>query len=137
LKELIMTTLTIKTVTAADVAAGLTDDWCYSDAFKEIYGYRPRGEYLNSPEYVAEFWNEFDVLFAEAEAQDRADLAAACAAYGFEATTWSSFYEQREEQEYLERLEGLIVQEEEAAERAEFYRRGSPAPVIEAWAHGA
>ena len=132
-----MTKITAKTVTAAQVAAGLTDDWCYSDAFKDIYGYRPRGEFVNSPEYVARFWNEFDVLFAEAEAQDRAGLAAACEAHGIEATTWSSYYDQREAQEYLERQEYLAAEEAAAAERAKYFRRGSPAPAIEAWAHGA
>jgi LmbE family N-acetylglucosaminyl deacetylase len=132
-----MTKITAATVTAAQVEAGLTDDWCYSDAFKEIYGYRPRGEYVNSPGYVAEFWNSFEELFDAAQEQDRADLAAACEAHGIEATTWSSYYDQRDEQVHLEYQEYIAAEEAAAAERAEFYRRGSPAPAIEAWAYGA
>jgi len=126
-----------KTVTAAQVAAGLTDDWCYSDAFKEIYGYRPRGEYLNDPEYVAEFWNSFEELFAIAAEEDAQALAAACEAHGIEATTWMSYYEQREAQDAILEAKYRAEEEAAAAEKAEFYRRGSPAPVLEAWAHGA
>lgn len=132
-----MTTLTSKTVTAADVAAGLTDDWCYSDAFKEIYGYRPRGEFVTSPEYVAHFWNSFDELFAEAEAQDRADLAAACEAVGISVNSWMAYYDYLAAQQFAEYKEQQAMEEAAAAVKAEFYRRGSPAPVIEAWAHGA
>ena len=132
-----MTTLTIETVTAADVVAGLTDDWCYSDAFKEIYGYRPRGEFVNSPEYVAEFWNEFDVLFDAVVEQDRADLTAACEAVGIPVTSWMVYYNYIAAQRQAEHEEFKAVEAAVAAEKAEFYRRGSPAPVIEAWAHGA
>ena len=132
-----MTTLTAKTVTAADVAAGLTDDWCYSDAFKEIYGYRPRGEFVTSPEYVAEFWNEFDVLFDAVVEQDRADLTAACEAVGIPVTSWMAYYDYTAAQRQAEYEEFKAVEAAVAAEKAEFYRRGSPAPVIEAWAHGA
>ncbi len=126
-----------KTVTAAQVAAGLTDDWCYSDAFKEIYGYRPRGEYLNCPEYVAEFWNSFDELFAAAQEQDAADLAAACEAVGIPVTNWMAYYDFLEAKDQAEREAYEAMEAEAAAEKAEFYRRGSPAPVLEAWAHGA
>ena len=132
-----MTTITAKTVTAADVVAGLTDDWCYSDAFKEIYGYRPRGEFVTSPEYVAEFWNSFDELFAEAQRQDRADLEAACEAVGIPVTTWMAYYDFLEAKDLAEREAYDAMEAEYAAERAEYFRRGSPAPVIEAWAHGA
>ena len=132
-----MTTLTSKTVTAADVAAGLTDDWCYSDAFKEIYGYRPRGEFVTSPEYVAEFWNSFDELFDAVKAQDRADLEAACEAVGIPVTSWMAYYDFLEAKDLAEREECLAAEKAAAAERAEYFRRGSPAPVIEAWAHGA
>lgn len=126
-----------KTVTAAQVEAGLTDDWCYSDAFKEIYGYRPRGEYLNCPEYVAEFWNSFEELLAAANEESEMALAAACEAHGIEATTWMSYYEQREAQDLVLEAKYRAEEEAAAAEKAEFYRRGSPAPVLEAWAHGA
>ena len=132
-----MTTITAKTVTAADVVAGLTDDWCYSDAFKEIYGYRPRGEFVNSPEYVAEFWNSFEENFAEAQRQDRADLEAACEAVGIPVTTWMAYYDFLEAKDLAEREAYDAMEAEYAAERAEYFRRGSPAPVIEAWAHGA
>ena len=126
-----------KTVTAAQVAAGLTEDWCYSDAFKEIYGYRPRGEYLNDPEYVAEFWNSFEERFAEVQAQDAADLAAACEAVGIPVTNWMAYYDFLEAKDQAEREAYEAMEAEAAAEKAEFYRRGSPAPVLEAWAHGA
>lgn len=124
-------------VTAAQVEAGLTADWCYSDAFKEIYGYRPRGEYVNSPEYVAEFWNSFDELFTQAQAVDKADLFAACEAVGIPVTTWTAYYDYLEAKDLVEREMYEAQEAEAAAEKAEYYRRGSPAPVLEAWAHGA
>jgi hypothetical protein len=126
-----------KTVTAAQVEAGLTDDWCYSDAFKEIYGYRPRGEYVNSPEYVADFWNSFEENFAEAQRQDAEDLQAACDAAGIPNTGWMAYYDFLEAKDLAEREAYEAMEAEAAAEKAEFYRRGSPAPVLEAWAHGA
>lgn len=131
------TALTAATVTAAQVSAGLTDSWCYSDAFKDVHGFRPRGEYLNSPEYVAEFWNSFDELFDQAQAQDRADLEAACEAVGIPVTTWSAYYDHLEAEDQAEREAYELAEQMAAEERAEFYRRGSPAPIIEAWAHGA
>ncbi len=132
-----MTKITAATVTAAQVEAGLTDGWCYSDAFKEIYGYRPRGEYVNSPGYVAEFWNSFEELFDAAQEQDRADLAAACEAVGIPVTNWMAYYDFLEAKDQAEREAYEAMEAEYAAERAEFYRRGSPAPAIEAWAYGA
>jgi hypothetical protein len=132
-----MTAITITTVTAAQVAAGLTDDWCYSDAFKSIYGYRPRGEYINSPEYVARFWNEFDVLCAEAEAQDREDLAAACEAAGIPVTNWTAYYDWLEAKDRADEAAFYAEQAEIAAEKAEYFRRGTPTHAVEAWAHGA
>jgi len=132
-----MIKITAATVTAAQVEAGLTDDWCYSDAFKEIYGYRPRGEYVNSPEYVAEFWNSFEELFDAVQEQDRADLTAACEAVGIPVTNWMDYYDFLEVKDQAEREAYQAMEAEYAAERAEFYRRGSPAPAIEAWAHGA
>lgn len=127
-------TPTADTVTAAQVEAGLTASWCYSDAFKDIYGYRPRTEYLNSPEYVAEFWNSFDELFDQVQAQDKADLETACEAAGIPVTTWAAYYDfvkAKLEREWFEQHQTEL---EAAEERAAFYRRGSPAPVIEAWA---
>lgn len=126
-----------KTVTAAQVGAGLTDDWCYSDAFKEIYGYRPRGEYVNSPEYVADFWNSFEENFAEAQRQDAEDLQTACDAVGIPNTGWMAYYDFLEAKDQAEREAYELAEMEAAEEKAEFYRRGSPAPVLEAWAHGA
>jgi hypothetical protein len=131
-----MTAISAKTVTAAQVEAGLTDEWCYSDAFKEVYGYRPRGEYLNKPGYVAEFWNRFDELLAVAKAEEEEALAIICARHGIVATTWSSYYDQREEQDYLRYQEERAAAAEATAEKAEYFRRGSPAPVLEAWAYG-
>lgn len=131
------TALNAATVTAAQVEAGLTDGWCYSDAFKEIYGYRPRGEYLNSPGYVADFWNNFEAMFAEAQELDRQDLKAACEAVGIPVTNWSAYYDFLETKDLMERERYEAEEAAAAEERAEFYRRGSPAPVIEAWAHGA
>lgn len=134
-----MTSLPVSTatVTGGHLAAGLTDDWCYSDAFKDIYGYRPRGEYLNSPEYVAEFWNDHERLFAESQEQDRRDLEAACEAVGIPVTTWSAYYDHLEAEDLAEREALELAEEDARLEREEFYRRGSPAPVVQAWEHGA
>jgi hypothetical protein len=48
-----------------------------------------------------------------------------------------SYYDQREAQDAILEAKYRAEDEAAAAEKAEFYRRGSPAPVLEAWAHGA
>lgn len=123
-------------ITAADVLAGKTAGWCYSDAFKEIYGYRPRGEYLSSPEAEADFWNSFEenLQRVEEEAQDHLRLLGE--EHGRIFLNWSAyydFYEAQREAEYRAAEEAHAARE---AARLEFCRRGSPQPVIQAWEHG-
>jgi hypothetical protein len=128
--------LNAKNVTPADVAAGLTDTWCYSDAFKEIHGFRPRGDYWNNPEAVARFWNTFDEEFQRVEDEEQEHLRALGEQHGRifrNMSAYYDFYEARQEQEWLEQA----AQKREAEEaRAEFFRRGSPTPIIDAWEHG-
>lgn len=127
------TQLDPKTVTAADVEAGLTQSWCYSDAYKEIYGSRPRG---HTAAQEASFWNIFDVLWANMEAEEAADLAALGDFHDREFKNWAAYYdflEEKREHEYREEVEARRVA---AEKRREFFRRGSPVPYIQAWEHG-
>lgn len=120
-------------ITAADVAAGVTAGWCYSDAYKEIYGFRPRG---HSDEQEASFWNDFDRLWAEMQEQEAAQLAALCEHHGQDFPNFMAYYNFLDEVREAEYREECAAREAALAVRAEFYRRGSPAPVIDAWEHG-
>jgi hypothetical protein len=120
-------------ITAADVAAGVTAGWCYSDAHKEVYGFRPRG---HTDEQEASFWNDFCRLWADMQAEEAAQLAALSEHYGQEFTTYSTYYNFLDEQSEAEYREEKAAWASRAAERAEFFRRGSPASIIDAWEHG-
>lgn len=120
-------------ITAADVLAGVTASWCYSDAHKEIYGYRPRG---HSAEQEASFWNDFDRLWADMQAEEAAQLQALRDFHGEEFPNFMAYYnylDELRERQYQEEREARRAAE---AARAEFFRRGSPAPVIDAWEYG-
>ena len=123
-------------ITAADVLAGKTAGWCYSDAFKSIYGYRPRGEYLNSPEAEASFWNSYEEESQRVEAEEQDTLRFYGEEHGRIFPTFSAYYdfiEAEEERRYCEAKEARRAAQ---AEREEFHRRGSPQPIIQAWEHG-
>lgn len=122
-----------KNITAADVLAGMTADWCYSDAHKDIYGFRPRG---HSAEQEAWFWNNFDSLWQNMQEEDERQLQSLRDHYQQEFPTWMSYFDfmdDRREQEYQAQLDEQAMAQ---AERREFLRRGSPLPIIQAWEHG-
>jgi hypothetical protein len=125
--------LNAQTVTASDVEAGLTATWCYSDAYKEIHGFRPRG---HSSEMEASFWNNFDRLWADMVAEEAAQLAALCDHHGQDFPNFMAYYNFLDEVREAEYREECAAREAAEAERAEFNRRGSPMPFIDSWEHG-
>lgn len=125
--------MTKQTITAADVLAGVTAGWCYSDAHKEVYGFRPRG---HSAEQEASFWNDFDRLWADMQAQEDEDLRAHGEYYGRTFQNFMEFYNFMDDEREREYQEEHEAREAALAARAEFYRRGSPVPILEAWDYG-
>lgn len=132
-----MSTLTLKTVTPADVAAGLTDSWCYSDAFKDINGFRPCGEYFNSPEYIAEFWNTFEEASDRVQEEERQQLAYLGEEHGRIFANWMAYYDFLDQRE-LEAAEAAEAERREQ-ERLKQERecRFSVLVVVESWEEGA
>lgn len=125
--------LNAQTVTAADVEAGLTVDWCYSDAYKEIHGFRPRG---HSAAQEASFWNTFEEEFERVAEEEAQQLASLGEHYGRIFPSYSAYYNFLDEQSEAEYRAEKAAREAAAAERAEFNRRGSPMPLVDAWEHG-
>lgn len=102
----------------------------YSDAFKDINGYRPRGEYLHTREYLIDFWETFNDRLAQVEAEDAAQLAA----LGF--PTWMDYYNHLDRQHALKCVSQKLLDEAIADMNTEYSTRGSVVPVIDAWDRG-
>lgn len=125
---------TERTLTEADM---LLPDFqeTYSDLFKSLHGFRPRG--MMDPASMLRFFDTYEAEFEAQAEQEKAALAYASERDGFAYTSWSHFYELKEERDRKEWEAEEAARRAAAAEKAEFNRRGSPAPVIEAWEHGA
>ena len=126
----------IRTLTVADMA---TSDFqeAYSDLYKGLYGFRPRGH------DVATMLHFFDTYEAEfAFAQEREEAALAYRLGYLEHKHGRKFADNREAERFNEQaaynrfMDALHAEEEAKAEAAEFVRRGSAMPVIEAYMHG-
>lgn len=122
-----------KEITAADVEAGVTASWCFSDAYKEIHGFRPRHF---TPEMEASFWNTFDAEWADMQAREAAELQAHSDHFGQEFKSFMEYYNFLDAQYERECQEAQEAEAAAKAEREEFFRRGSPVPIVEAWEHG-
>jgi hypothetical protein len=127
---------TVRDLTLADMATPDFQD-SYSDLFKGINGYRPRG---HSVETMLNFFDTYEERFAEAEKewqleQDlRLDYLNHKHGQVFpDLQTAEHFNVQAALARYEREAQ---VEAEERAAKAEFVRRGSPQPAIEAWLHG-
>ena len=121
--------------TAAEVAANFSDfAGTYSDLFKSLHNFRPRG--LMDPQIIADFLNSYEERFAEEEAREAAELEALGEQYGRVFRDWHEYYDMLERKDARERAEYFAEQAREEAEAREFARRGSPMPYIMAWEHG-
>lgn len=123
------------TYTVAEIAANF-DDFAstYSDLFKSLYNFRPRG--LMEPQMIADFLNSYSERFAEEEAREAAELVALGDQYGRQFNNWHEYYDMLERKDAREREEYFAEKAREEAEAAEFARRGSPMPFIIDWEHG-
>lgn len=123
-------------ITVADVVANF-DDYAsgYSDLFKGLNGFRPRGS-LVTPQLIADFFNNYDDMFAIEEAREEAELVALRESHGIDFANWHAYYDWLEAKDEAERRAYYAELEAEEAEKREFLRRGSPMPFIIDWEHG-
>lgn len=91
--------ITYKNVTAEDIRNGATQDWCYSDAYKEIYGIRPRN---HTAEQEAWFWNNFEQLWAVKEQEEAEALDARRRQYNINFKNWQEYYDHLEQESMLQ-----------------------------------
>lgn len=105
----------------------------YSDLYKGINGFRPRG---HDAATMLQFFNTYEAQFEESQEDDRRALKARSERDGVEYTSWSHYYDVKEAKDYAEWQAEEAKRAALAAEAAEFVRRGSPMPAIIAWEHG-
>jgi len=126
-----------RTLTLADMAT-MTFQEAYSDLYKGINGFRPRG---HSVESMLHFFDTYEEQFAQSEKEEAAARANRLAYLNqkhgqvFDTLTIAErFNEQAAYNRFMAKME---AESEAEAVKAEFKRRFSPAPVIDAWEHGA
>ena len=126
----------IRTLTVEDMATSDFQD-VYSDLYKGLHGFRPRG---HDAETMLYFFNTYDEEFAAEQVRD-ADERAYRLGY-LESKHGQKFDTYAEAERFNERaafnryMDELQAANEVKAQEAEFVRRGSAMPVIEAWMHG-
>lgn len=122
----------VRTLTVADMA---TPDFqeSYSDLYKGINGFRPRG---HSPETMLRFFDTYEVQLAEHEAEEKRQLAYVSERDGVEYRSWSHYYDVKEAADHAAWKAEEAARQAKLARRAEMYRRFSPLPVIEDWLYG-
>jgi len=123
---------TERTLTVADM---LTQDFqsAYSDLYKGINGFRPRG---HDAETMLRFFDTYEAQFHESEVEEAVALQRRSDRDGIQYTSWSHYYECKDNQAHEEWTKEQALLDAELAHKAEFERRDSPLPVIEAWEHG-
>lgn len=113
----------------------------YSDLFKGLNGFRPRGDYFMSPSVMLRFFDTYeDEIEAHLEAERHEEeiyKASLEAQFGQSFETLGQALLHREKVEYDLYLQECAAREAEKAHQRELMRRGSPLPVIEAWEYGA
>lgn len=122
----------IRTLTLADMQ---TPDFqsAYSDLYKGLHGIRPRGD---SAETMLHFFDTYEQEFERQKEQEDAALAYRSEQDGIQYTSWTHFYEVKEAKAYADWEAENAVRQAEIDLKAEFARRGSPLPFIEAWEYG-
>lgn len=123
-------------LTLSDMATPDYQD-AYSDLYKGINGFRPRG---HDAATMLRFFETYDARIEEVLEEDRREAAARLAYLNhkhgqvFDTLTIAErFNEKAAHDRFMAKLE---VEMAEEAEKVEFNRRYSPAPVIDAWEHG-
>lgn len=110
----------------------------YSDLFKGLHGFRPRG--LMDPATMLRFFDTYeDEIEAHLERECHEEelyKASLEAQFGRSFETLSEALRHREKVEYDLYLQECAAREAEEARRRELTRRFSPLPLIEAWEHG-
>jgi hypothetical protein len=106
-----------------------------SDLAKGLYG--TRSACPRTPEAQVFFMNNYEAAFKEEEEREAALLKRNSERDGIEYRNWSHYYSEQDRRaaEAWERENAARI--EQQAHKAEFNRRGSPLPAIEAWEHGA
>jgi hypothetical protein len=108
----------------------------YSDLFKGLHGFRPRGDMLNTADMICSFLNSYEENFRYSQEQEAEELAALGDQHGRVFRNWHEYYDMLERKDAREREEYFAEMAEEEAEQREFNRRGSPMPFIIDWEHG-
>lgn len=118
----------------------LIQDWCYSDAHKDVYGFRPRGEYDFSREAVVDFWLGFEAAWERMQEDEQRRLESLRKEHGIHFETMGDYYRWWEKKEYAEhcaRMEAWEREEEERlAKEADYKRRRNIIDTIEEFLHG-
>lgn len=128
--------------TIADIHAASTDqlinEWCYSDAHKAVFGYRPRGPYTR--EEVVHFWIHFPEYWADMEAEDARYLDSLREKHGIHFETLGAYYSWWEKAEYerhCAEMESYYQElEEKEAKAREYTRRRSIIDVVRDFDYG-
>jgi hypothetical protein len=128
-----------RTLTVEDMKTDLFRD-SFSDLFKSLNGWRPRGEHYWTPEYMLSFFDTYDADMEKQVEQERQELeerrlylevkhGRSFASY----TDADIFNVEAARQRYAREAE-----EEKKAQalKDKFNARMSPLPVIDAWEHG-
>ncbi len=123
---------TERTLTVADMMLPDFAD-SYSDLYKGINGFRPRG---HSPETMLHFFDTYEAQLAEHLEEEKRQLAYVSERDGVAYTSWMHYYDVKEQRDNEAWLAEKALKDAKLAHQAEFIRRGSPLPVIEAWEHG-
>jgi hypothetical protein len=122
----------VRTLTLADMATPAFQE-SYSDLYKGIHGIRPRG---HSVEMMLHFFDTYEQEFERHQAEEDAVLAYRSEKDGIQYTSWSHYYDVKEAKDADEWEAEQAIRKAEADLKAEFARRGSPLPAIEAWEYG-
>lgn len=121
-----------RTLTLADMATSDFQD-SFSDLYKNIHGFRPRGFSLES---MLHFFDNYETELAEVEAEEARALKARSDRDGVKYRSWSHYYDVKEARDHAEWERENAARQAKLAERAEMYRRFSPLPVVEDWLYG-
>lgn len=132
----------INPIDPATIAAASTmeliRDWCYSDAHKDVFGYRPRGE--TSREEVVYFWENFHTYWRwmRREEEERLQMLRERHGINFKnLSEYHSWWERTEWERHCQEMERLEREEaEKAAREADYRRRRTIIDAISDWDFG-
>lgn len=116
----------------------LINDWCYSDAHKDVYGFRPRGEFTR--ERVVSFWLGFEAAWDDMKAEEQRELDYLRAEHNIHFASMHEYYVWWEKKEYARWIAQLEADERLEAERLakelDYKRRRTIIDTIEDFLHG-